>query len=200
MRVPVQMKTYNKQYGAVENVICPHCGMVTSFAKVKNKTTGSVLFIPVCSLTNIAYVRCTACGAAYEVNKQRFNNINNNIDLLNAVRDRHNEKMEKQQKLAEKYSVGFSDKNHTVAVILSFLLTSLGAPFFYIGKPLLGILCLLISILGGALQFFSLLFVVCYGGFILAFFILFGKVKDGKGKYILSKKQKQMFVERNQRK
>ena len=139
MLIPVGYRTYNKQCGSVENVTCPHCGRVSRFTKIRNKTTGTVLFIPVISVTNQAYVQCGSCGAAYEVNKKGFNQVNTDVDVLNAIYSRHNEKQEKQRELQDKYSVGFSEKNQTLAVILAFLLTTFGAPFFYIGKPLYGI-------------------------------------------------------------
>ena len=197
MLIPVGYKTHNKQYGTVENVTCPNCGKTTAFAKVKNKTTGTVIFIPVVSVTNMAYVQCTSCGAAYEVNKKGFNQINTDVDVLNAVYNRHSEKQQKQQEVRDKYSVGFSEKNQAVAVILAFLLTTLGAPFYYIGKPLYGVLCFVACMAFCALGFFPGLFAVVFGGFVLAFLIGAGKIKDGKGKYIASKNQQRMFTGQN---
>lgn len=197
MLIPVGYRTHNKQYGTVENVTCPKCGKTTAFVKVKNKTTGTVIFIPVVSVTNMAYVQCTSCGAAYEVNKKNFNQINTDVDVLNAIYNRHSEKQQKQQELKDKYSVGFSEKNQTVAVILAFLLTTFGAPFFYIGRPLIGILCFAFSMVCCVLQFFPGMFAVVFGGFILAFLIGAGKIKDSKGKYIASKNQQQMFTGQN---
>ena len=197
MLIPVGYRTHNKQCGTVENVTCPKCGRITRFAKVRNKTTGTVLFIPVVSVTNMAYVQCTACGAAYEVNKKGFNQVNSDVDVLNAIYNRHNEKQKKKQELKDKYSVGFSEKNQTVAVVLAALLTTLGAPFFYIGKPLYGILCFAACMAFCGLQFFPGLFAIVFGGFILAFLIGTGKIKDSKGKYIASKNQQQLFTGQN---
>lgn len=196
MLIPVGYRTYNKQCGSVENVTCPHCGRGSRFTKIRNKTTGTVLFIPVISVTNQAYVQCGSCGAAYEVNKKGFNQVNADVDVLNAIYSRHNEKQEKQRALQDQYSVGFSEKNQTVAVILAFLLTTFGAPFFYIGKPLYGILCFAVSVVCCVLQFFPGMFAVVFGGFVLAFLIGAGKIKDSKGMYIASKNQQQMFTGR----
>ena len=46
------------------------------------------------------------------------------------------------------------------------------------------------------LQFFPGMFAVVFGGFVLAFLIGAGKIKDSKGKYIASKNQQQMFTGR----
>lgn len=196
MLIPVGYRTHNKPCGTVENVTCPHCGRVSSFTKIRNKTTGTVLFIPVISVTNQAYVQCASCGAAYEVNKKGFNQVNTNVDVVNAIYSRYNEKQEKQRELQEQYSVGFSEKNQTVAVILAFFLTTFGAPFYYIGKPLYGVLCFVACMAFCALQFFPGLFAVVLGGFVFAFLLGAGKIKDSKGKYIASKNQQQMFTGR----
>ncbi len=91
-------------------------------------------------------------------------------------------------------SAGFSAKNQTVAVVLSALLMLYGAPFFYIGKPLWGILCLLVSILSTVLGLFPLMFLIVLGGMVFAILIGAGKVKDKDGKYIVSEKQKQSLL------
>lgn len=85
MRIPIRSKTYNEQYGSVENVTCSNCGKITQFVKVRNKSMTSVMFIPIINVTNVSYVQCTSCSAAYEVDKNDFSQMNNNIDILNSI-------------------------------------------------------------------------------------------------------------------
>ena len=62
------------------------------------------------------------------------------------------------------------------------------------GKPLWGILCLLVSILSTVLGLFPLMFLIVLGGMVFAILIGAGKVKDKDGKYIVSEKQKQSLL------
>jgi TM2 domain-containing membrane protein YozV len=197
MRIPVRVgyNTKNQHCGTIENVLCPKCGKITPFLKMKNTTTGKVMFIPVAKITNSAFVVCSSCQSAFEVSKKEFSHINSNLDVIHAIYNFHRSKIERDQKTSDKYSVGFSSKNQTVAVILSFLLTSFGAPFFYIGKPLFGVLCLLVSIASRVFGFFPAMSALVYGGFVYAILLGLGKIKDGKGKYIASKKQQLLFTQ-----
>jgi transcription elongation factor Elf1 len=94
------------------------------FLKMKNTTTGTVMFIPVVKTTNSAFVVCSSCQSAFEVSKKEFSHINSNQEVIQAIYNFHRDKIERAQKTSDKYSVGFSSKNQTVAVVLSFLLTS----------------------------------------------------------------------------
>lgn len=190
MRIPVRVgyNTKNQHCGTIENVLCPKCGKVTPFLKAKNTTTGTVMFIPIVKVTNSAFVICSNCQSIFQVRKKEFSHINRNVDVIPAIHNFY-------QKANEKYCGGFSSKNQTVAVILSFLFTLYGAPFFYIGKPLYGVLCLLTSILSCVLGFFPVLFALEFGGFIYAILLGWGKIKDGKGKYIASKKQQLLLAQ-----
>mgnify|MGYP003315519738 CR=1 FL=1 len=196
MRIPVRIgyNTKNQYCGTIENVLCSKCGNIMSFSKIKNTTTGTVMCIPVVRITNSTFVTCSGCQSIFEVRKKEFSHINSNVDAVQAIHNFYVDKLERDQKISDKYSVGFSSKNQTVAVILAFLLTSYGVPFFYIGKPIYGVLCLIISILSCVFSFFPALFLVVYGGFIYAILLALGKIKDGKGKYIASKKQQLLFV------
>ena len=197
MIIPVRVgfSTQNQHCGTIENVPCPNCGKIVPFWKIKNTTTGTVLFIPVAKTTNSAFVMCSDCRAAYEVNKKEFSRISSSQEAIQAIYSFHANKMEREQQIREKYSVGFSTKNQTAAVILSALLTTYGVPFFYIGKPLIGVLCLLVSIASCVLQFFPVMFAVVIGGFVYAVLLGQGKMKDGKGKYIASQKQQLLFTQ-----
>ena len=197
MRIPIRVgyNTKNQNCGAIENVPCPKCGKVMPFWKIKNITTGTILFIPVAKITNSAFLVCSGCQSVFEVRKKEFSHINSDIEAIQAIHDFYADKLEREQKIRDKYSVGFSSKNQTVAVILSLLLTACGAPFFYVGKPLYGFLCLLASILSFAFGFIpAISFAVGYFGFIYAILLGLGKIKDGKGKYIASKKQQLLFA------
>ena len=198
MRIPVRVRynTKNQHCGTVENVLCPKCGKIMPFLKMKNTTIGMVMFIPVVKTTNSAFIVCSGCQSAFEISKKELSHINSSQEVIQAIDNFRRDKIERGQKISDKYSVGFSSKNQTVAVILSFLLTSLGAPFFYIGKPLFGILCLLVAIASCVLGFFPAMFVLVYGGFVHAILLSLGKIKDGKGKYIASKKQQLLFTQR----
>lgn len=190
MRVPVITKTYNKQCGQVRDVCCPSCGQRVAFTKIKNKTIVSIMFIPFICGTNAAFLQCPMCGSAWKVAKKALTNIHNEQDVLNELH-----RIAEQKKTAvNKYSTGFSDKNQTIAVVLACLFTAYGAPFFYIGKPIYGMVCLLLSVISIIFTLFPLLFLMVYGGFVLAVLIGLGKVKDKNGKYIVSKKQRQRFL------
>lgn len=198
MYVPVRIETHNKQYGTVEGVRCPACGGWTSFGKFRNKTTGRVIFVPVISMTNRTFVRCNSCGAAYEVDKKVLNGLNSGDGVVKAIYAWHQKKQDDKRRMVEKYSVGFSGKNQTVAAVLAFLVTTLGAPFFYIGKPLYGILCLILSFGACFAGLFPVLFAVVIGGFVFALRILMGKVRDGNGKYLANARQREIFSGRRQ--
>lgn len=97
-----------------------------------------------------------------------------------------------QEQTRETYQeAGFSPKTQTVAVILAFLLTTLGAPFFYIGKPLWGILFLVVSFLCIAAGLFPLYSVIGIAGVVFAVLLGAGKVKDKDGRYIVSSRQRE---------
>ncbi len=193
MLIPAGYRTYNKPCGTVDGCRCPRCGQMAGFTKFRYKTTGTVLFVPVASVTHAAFVRCSACGAAYEVSKKNLKDIRTGADVLNAIQEHRKDRQGQQEALREKYSVGFSEKKQTVAVWLALLLTTYGAPFFYIGKPLWGVLCLLVSLISVSMMWFPLLFVMVCFGFVLAFQIGQGKVKDKHGKYIVSQRQRELF-------
>lgn len=193
MLIPVGYQTHNKKYGAVEGVQCPSCGRRTTFEKFRNKTTGRVMFIPVISITNMAFVRCSACNSAYEVDKKALNGLTTGEGVVNAIYARHRQKQEEQRKLREKYSVGYSNKSQGLAVFLAALFTTFGAPFFYLGKPLLGVVCLLLSFGSCATGMFPALFAVVIYGFVLALRIAGGHVQDGQGKYLANAEQRKRF-------
>jgi len=69
----------------------------------------------------------------------------------------------------------------------------LGVPFFYIGKTLWGLLCIAASFIGASLLIFPLLLVVVLAGWILTYLLWKGKIKDGSGKYIVSKAQREVW-------
>ena len=186
-----KLETYNKQCGSVPQVCCPHCGQYTTFMKIQRKSKFRVLLLPLFVVTHQAYLVCGACGRVYPVSKKGFGQITPAADVQEAIR------MQEQTAAQEKEqyrSAGFSAKNQTVAVVLSALLMLYGAPFFYIGKPLWGILCLLVSILSTVLGLFPLMFLIVLGGMVFAILIGAGKVKDKDGKYIVSEKQKQSLL------
>lgn len=193
--IPAGIETKNQQYGTIDNVCCPNCGKTTSFYKIKTVTIGTVIFIPVAKTTNAAFVVCSDCKSSFEINKKEFSHINTNQEVLLAIQNFQNAARERARNTREKYSVGFSSKNQTVAVILSIFFTTFGAPFFYIGKPLYGILCFFISILSCLLGIFPISFVLVYGGFVYAALLGSGKIKDSEGKYLASKKQQLLFTQ-----
>lgn len=193
MLIPVGYQTHNKQYGTVEGVQCPSCGRRTAFGKYRNKTTGRVMFVPVISITNMAFVRCTACNSAYEVDKKALDGITTGEGAVNAIYARHQQKQEEHRKMLEKYSVGASQKSQGLAIFLAALFTTFGAPFFYLGKPLLGVVCLLLSFGSCATGLFPALFAVVIYGFVLAVRIAGGQVQDSQGKYLLNEQQKKQF-------
>lgn len=196
MFVPIGFRTYNKTYDTVENVPCPNCRRLTSFTKIKNKSLATVMFIPVICTTNQAYVRCSFCGAAYEVRKKHFKQIKNSADLQNAVVFRHNELVKKVQARTEAYNGNFSEKNQVAAAVLSILLNIYGVQFFYIGKPWFGALCILVAFAAIVSGLFPILLFQFISGIVYGCLIYAGKIKDGKGKYILNEKQKQLYSQK----
>ena len=207
MRVSVAMETNHKPCGVVPQVHCPICKKESDFAKVRVKYTAKLLYlIPVMSMTQAAYVKCSCCNAAYVVDKKIIDRLSTPSEVHNAIMSEIQRRQERDGNRVEKYSnAGFSEKNQTLAVILACLFTSLGIPFFYIGKLLWGFLILAglfvlagLSRMGinveGLIIAYSML--ATFGGFALAILIAAGKVKDGKGKYIVSKNQKQAFMKR----
>ncbi len=188
--VPAGFVNKNEQCDTIENVLCPNCGNITSFIKLKNTTTGTVIFIPVAKTTNAAAVICTGCKSVFDVRKKDFSHIRSSADVLQAIQNCRDDKVKERTK----YDAGFSSKKQTVAVLLAFLLTTYGAPFFYLGKPLYGIACLAASMFSAVFMCFPVLFAIVLGGFVFAFMIAAGKVKDKEGKYIASKKQQEYLM------
>ncbi len=187
------IENYNKSCGSIDNVACPNCGRRSTYIKVQNKTKSTIMFIPWLCYTNATFVVCGACQRAYNVKQKTFKNINDNLDVLDAIHEQHQCDLEKMQKLRDKYSVGVSEIKQSEA-LLSCLGVSFGLPFFFLGRPILGILAFVSNfalIIYDKLQFMGVLPVI---GMLLALFIALGKVKDRKGKYILSKKQQKMFL------
>ncbi len=188
MLIPVEIHTYNKLCGSVPHVRCRHCGQTATFQKMKNKTTGRVIFVPIITITNSTYLVCEACGKIYPVPKKGFDQIASAAEVDEVFRAQE-ETLEQKRKIYQ--AAGFSPKNQTVAVILAAVMTTLGAPFFYIGKPLWGILCLLVSFLCTNLGLLPIPFAIVCFGFVFAYRLGTGKVKDKKGRYIVSKKQRE---------
>ena len=188
MLIPSEIRTYNTLCGLVPNVRCRHCGQTGTFHKVKNKSTGLVLFVPIITKTNSAYLVCDTCGKVYPVPKKGFDRITSAADVNEVITAQENAQRQEREHYQ---AAGFSPKNQTLAVILAITMTTLGAPFFYIGKPLWGILFLLLSLASSYLRLFAIsALIVCFG-FGFAYRLGTGKVKDKKGRYIVSKRQKE---------
>ena len=146
------------------------------------------MFVPTTTITNSTYLVCSACGKAYPVFKKGFDRIDSPAKVSEAIRAQE----QAQEQTRETYQeAGFSPKNQTVAVILALLLTTLGAPFFYIGKPMWGILCLVVSFLCIASGLFPLYSVIVIAGAVFAVLLGAGKVKDKDGRYIVSSRQRE---------
>ncbi len=89
----------------------------------------------------------------------------------------------------------YSKKKVSTLMWLSILFTSFGAPFFYIGQPLLGLLCLAISLISCATTFFPLMFIIAFWGIYVApFLILNGKFKDQKRLVITTKANQEKYT------
>lgn len=194
MRVGTRYETRNERCGVVSDVICPRCGKSAMFQKGRNTTTASVMFIRARKDVNVAFVVCEECGSVFEINKDHMDMINSSENVLQAIKDCY---QERKREVFDKYSNGFSEKNQTIAVILSAVLMTFGAPFFYIGKPLYGGLCLLAyfasSFILSRIDYkygMPVMMALVYFGVIFAIFIGMGKIKDGNGRYIVSKKQR----------
>ena len=187
MFIPVRYVTKNEKRGTVQGIICPHCGAITQFIKVKNTKTGSVMFIPVAKATNKTFLFCSHCGSTFDVRKKDFSKISNNADAINAIRNYRNE-------MTEKYGNGFSSKSFAITLVLS-LFFMYGVPFFYIGKYLYGLLCLVCCMLGLTLgmtmNLFPLTGIIGMVNIVFVILLVRGKIKDGKGKYIVSKGQQE---------
>lgn len=187
------IETYNKACGTIDNVACPSCGRRSTYIKVQNKTKSTIMFIPWLCITNATFVVCGACQGSYKVKQKTFKNINDNLGVLDAIHEQHQCDLEKMQKLREKYSVGVSEIKQSEA-LLSCLGVQFGLPFFFLGRPILGVLAFVSSfalIIYDKLEFMGVLPMI---GMLLALFIALGKVKDRKGKYILGKKQRKEFL------
>ena len=100
MIIPVRVgyNTKNQHCGTIENVLCPKCGQIMPFLKMKNTTTGTVMFIPVVKTTNFAFVVCSSCQSAFEVSKNEFSHINSNQEVIQAINNFHRDKIEREQK------------------------------------------------------------------------------------------------------
>ncbi len=194
MWVPNSIETYHKSCGMIPQVYCKVCQQHNNFLKMLIKTTGKVLFVQIISVTNMAYFKCSSCGTTYTVDKKGFDKVVTATDVYHAIQDVEN----KQKEVSETYkNAGFSKKNQVLAIFFFVFFTTLGVPFFYVGKPLWGLLCIAISFIGTSFRIFPLLFGVVFGGWIFAFLLWKAKIKDGSGKYIVSKKQKEGLTESN---
>lgn len=191
IRIRVEYKTQNRQCGAIENVPCPRCEKMARFELFRNETSATVMsFLPIARRTNATFVRCAFCGMNYPVSRKNFRGLHTPQDVLSAVAVYYKQQEEHQQQIT---TAGFSTKSQLAAIFLAVLFTDLGLPFFYIGKPLYGILCLIITIVSLLFRVFLPSFILIYAGFVLAVFIGLGKVKDSSGKYILSAKQREKY-------
>lgn len=190
--IPVRIETYNENCGVVPYNFCRNCGCPSGvFYKIKNKTTTRVMFVPFMTVTNATYLRCGSCAYDYQVSKKGFDRIASSADVHQALDTQEIARQKKKENYCE---AGFSPKNQVLAVILAMFLTTLGAPFFYIGKPLLGILCLAFSFLTAWLELFPVMMVIPMVGFVFAFLLATGKVKDKNGRYIVSKRQREELM------
>ncbi len=186
MLIPVGYQEHNKLCGTIPNCACPHCGKTVDLKKFRRKLTGYVIFVPVASKTLYAFLGCSECGHGFEVDKKAIKEISTPAQAADAIAAF---KAEKQRKKEEFLAAGCSKKSQTVAALLAAFLTTYGAPFFYLGKPFLGIAFFAASCACLAAMFFPALIAVVLFGFFFAARICMGKVKDKEGKYIVSPAQ-----------
>ncbi|MBE6759769.1 MAG: NINE protein [Ruminococcaceae bacterium] len=106
-----------------------------------------------------------------------------------AIVNRYTENLE----YAQAYSTEYSSKSKTIAIILSIVFPTIGAHFFYLGKPIPGILCLALSLFSISIGIIPIGMMVVLSGLIYAYLIHIGKIRDGEGKYIISKKQAELY-------
>lgn len=204
MYVPVRTVNYEKTMGTVATVPCPHCRQNADFTKLQLKCRVTVMFLPIFWTTLNALLKCQRCGATFAVGNKSMRTIVSAQDALQEIcRFTQEQDLAARQQTEKKKSMaqdrreqGFSDKSQVLAVILAIGFTTFGAPFFYIGKPAIGILFLVLSFAAMALLAFPLLALIVLIGFVLASFLGMGKVRDQHGKYIMSKKQRQFFEDR----
>ena len=91
-------KRHNKVEGTVQGVTCPNCHQVTTFNKCRNKITGYIMFIPFISRTLMAFVQCTHCQAAYEVDKKSLKQMDDPEELISQIILKNNQKKAKEKK------------------------------------------------------------------------------------------------------
>lgn len=193
MYIPVRSRTYDKEYGKVM-ALCPKCGSGNGLIKYKNKTVTSIMLIPFFHIANGAFLRCSTCRGSFPVEKKALSGIRDAQDALGAMQAYRERLRERQRALLTKYSVGFSTKNQKVAALLAFFLTVYGAPFFYLGRPLLGVLCLGLFFCGTITAWIWVGMLLFAAGIIYGCLILMGKVKDRSGKYVANARQQEAFT------
>lgn len=108
--------------------------------------------------------------------------------LLEAARE---ELRRKQRECAE---AGVSKKNQLVAVILALFFNLCGAPYFYMGYPVKGLIRLGITFISMPLGVIPVVIGVMIEGWIYAFRIGTGEAKDKAGRYVLSASQKKAWA------
>lgn len=79
----------NGNYGSIKEVICPCCGKITSFAKYKEKNIVGTKNTPI---TYRYYIECICCHSKFETYEERFNEISNYADVLNAIQNNLHDK------------------------------------------------------------------------------------------------------------
>lgn len=192
MYIPVRYRTYDKEYKRIM-ASCPKCGSGKGLIKSRNKTVITIMFIPFFQITNMAFLRCSACAECFPVEKKTLAGIRDAQDALRAMQAYRERQREKQLALLAKYSVGFSSKNQRVAALLAFFLTVYSAPFFYLGRHFLGAICLGLLLLGTFTRQIWIGMIPFVAGIVYGYLILMGRVKDWDGKYVVNERQREAF-------
>ncbi|MBR5329622.1 MAG: hypothetical protein IKV45_05375 [Firmicutes bacterium] len=102
--------------------------------------------------------------------------------------------IEQHQKLLRKFGEPpqFSSKKALTFGLLAFWFTDMGVPFFYIGRPLLGVLSIVVSVFSCATMFFPPMFLLAaFGVVVFPIMATTGSVKDRQGRRIAPQKTQQ---------
>lgn len=192
MYIPIRYRTYDKEYGQIM-AFCPKCGSGKGLIKSRNKTVITIMFIPFFRITNMTFLRCGACMESFPVEKKALAGIRDAQDALRAMQAYRERQREKLAAFSAKYSAGFSSRSQRVAALLAFFLTVYGAPFFYLGRHLLGVLCLGLLLLGTFTRQIWIGMIPFAAGIVYGYLILMGRVKDWDGKYVVNERQREAF-------